>query len=127
MCRFLCKPMFSTPLDKYKEHNCWRGKSIFSFIRNHQASAVNEGSHHSTAFPAFGCSEFSPFSEVWSNFNITVFMCCSAWEYISHNLKKPGSLLVTVPSLEDSLSGLQVCQPTLQHFYCQNFSPFFFS
>ncbi|XP_004637173.1 uncharacterized protein LOC101582085 [Octodon degus] len=31
----------------------------------------------------------------------------SAWEYISHNLRKPGSLLVTVPSLEDSLSGLQ--------------------
>ncbi|KAM6181918.1 uncharacterized protein O8D03_000377 [Erethizon dorsatum] len=31
----------------------------------------------------------------------------SAWEYISRNLRKPGSLLVTVPSLEDSLSGLQ--------------------
>ncbi|XP_048218481.1 uncharacterized protein LOC125363356 isoform X2 [Perognathus longimembris pacificus] len=34
----------------------------------------------------------------------------SAWEYISHNIRKKGSLLVTVPSLEDSLSGLQVCQ-----------------
>ncbi|XP_004867627.2 uncharacterized protein LOC101712961 isoform X2 [Heterocephalus glaber] len=31
----------------------------------------------------------------------------STWEYISCNLRKPGSLLVTVPSLEDSLSGLQ--------------------
>ncbi|XP_042533794.1 uncharacterized protein LOC122106505 isoform X1 [Dipodomys spectabilis] len=31
----------------------------------------------------------------------------SAWEYISHNVRKKGSLLVTVPSLEDSLSGLQ--------------------
>ncbi|KAM9092068.1 uncharacterized protein [Eschrichtius robustus] len=31
-----------------------------------------------------------------------------AWEYISHNVRKQGSLLVTVPSLEDSLSGLQV-------------------
>ncbi|XP_002718182.1 uncharacterized protein [Oryctolagus cuniculus] len=30
-----------------------------------------------------------------------------AWEYISHNVRKPGSLLVTVPSLEESLSGLQ--------------------
>nr|XP_045010918.1 uncharacterized protein LOC101613092 isoform X2 [Jaculus jaculus] len=30
-----------------------------------------------------------------------------AWEYISHNVRKQGSLLVTVPSLEDSLSGLQ--------------------
>ncbi|XP_019688485.1 uncharacterized protein LOC101083598 isoform X5 [Felis catus] len=31
-----------------------------------------------------------------------------AWEYISHNVRKQGSLLVTVPSLEDSLSSLQV-------------------
>ncbi|XP_004682001.1 PREDICTED: uncharacterized protein LOC101625474 [Condylura cristata] len=31
-----------------------------------------------------------------------------AWEYISHNVRKQGSLLVTVPSLEDSLSGLKV-------------------
>lgn len=31
-----------------------------------------------------------------------------AWEYISHNVRKQGSLLVTVPSLEESLSGLQV-------------------
>ncbi|KAI5186472.1 uncharacterized protein LOC118910322 isoform X2 [Manis pentadactyla] len=31
-----------------------------------------------------------------------------AWEYISHNVRKPGSLLVTVPNLEDSLSRLQV-------------------
>ncbi|XP_023370161.1 uncharacterized protein LOC111726038 [Otolemur garnettii] len=30
-----------------------------------------------------------------------------AWEYISHNVRKQGSLLVTVPSLEESLSGLQ--------------------
>ncbi|KAM5235264.1 uncharacterized protein ACOB6Z_014968 [Ctenodactylus gundi] len=30
-----------------------------------------------------------------------------AWEYISRNVKKQGSLLVTVPSLEDSISGLQ--------------------
>nr|XP_012591961.1 uncharacterized protein LOC105855493 [Microcebus murinus] len=30
-----------------------------------------------------------------------------AWEYISHNVRKQGSLLVTVPSLKDSLSGLQ--------------------
>ncbi|KAM9711312.1 uncharacterized protein ACBT57_020744 isoform 1-T1 [Dama dama] len=31
-----------------------------------------------------------------------------AWEYICHNVRKQGSLLVTVPGLEDSLSGLQV-------------------
>uniref|UniRef100_A0A667GMI8 Uncharacterized LOC115516367 n=1 Tax=Lynx canadensis TaxID=61383 RepID=A0A667GMI8_LYNCA len=31
-----------------------------------------------------------------------------AWEYISHNVRKQGSLLVTVPSLEDSLSSLQI-------------------
>ncbi|XP_059566606.1 uncharacterized protein LOC132241691 isoform X1 [Myotis daubentonii] len=31
-----------------------------------------------------------------------------AWECISHNVRKQGSLLVTVPSLEESLSGLQV-------------------
>ncbi|XP_019500240.1 PREDICTED: uncharacterized protein LOC109383889 isoform X3 [Hipposideros armiger] len=31
-----------------------------------------------------------------------------AWEYISHNVRKQGSLLVTVPSLEESFSGLQV-------------------
>lgn len=31
----------------------------------------------------------------------------STWEYISHNLRKPGSLLVTVPSLEDTLTALQ--------------------
>ncbi|XP_026369382.1 uncharacterized protein LOC113266127 isoform X1 [Ursus arctos] len=31
-----------------------------------------------------------------------------AWECISHNVRKQGSLLVTVPSLEDSLSGLQI-------------------
>ncbi|KAF6130988.1 hypothetical protein HJG60_007911 [Phyllostomus discolor] len=31
-----------------------------------------------------------------------------AWEFISHNVRKQGSLLVTVPSLEESLSGLQV-------------------
>ncbi|XP_039741597.1 uncharacterized protein LOC120620762 isoform X3 [Pteropus medius] len=31
-----------------------------------------------------------------------------AWEYISHNVRKQGSLLVTVPSLEESLSGLQI-------------------
>ncbi|XP_060150736.1 uncharacterized protein [Globicephala melas] len=31
-----------------------------------------------------------------------------AWEYISHNVRKRGSLLVTVPSLEDSLSSLQI-------------------
>ncbi|XP_006835415.1 PREDICTED: uncharacterized protein LOC102813880 [Chrysochloris asiatica] len=30
-----------------------------------------------------------------------------AWEYINHNVRKQGSLLVTVPSLEESLSGLQ--------------------
>ncbi|XP_040825159.1 uncharacterized protein LOC121148876 [Ochotona curzoniae] len=30
-----------------------------------------------------------------------------AWECISHNVRKRGSLLVTVPSLEESLSGLQ--------------------
>jgi hypothetical protein len=30
-----------------------------------------------------------------------------AWKYISHNIRKKGSLLVTVPSLQDSLSGLQ--------------------
>ncbi|XP_004698582.1 uncharacterized protein LOC101653412 [Echinops telfairi] len=30
-----------------------------------------------------------------------------AWEYINHNIRKQGSLLVTVPSLEESLSGLQ--------------------
>ncbi|XP_071070091.1 uncharacterized protein [Dasypus novemcinctus] len=30
-----------------------------------------------------------------------------AWEYINHNVRKQGSLLITVPSLEDSLSGLQ--------------------
>nr|KAF6485480.1 hypothetical protein HJG63_010668 [Rousettus aegyptiacus] len=31
-----------------------------------------------------------------------------AWEYISHNIRKQGSLLLTVPSLEESLSGLQI-------------------
>ncbi|XP_066133839.1 uncharacterized protein [Saccopteryx bilineata] len=31
-----------------------------------------------------------------------------AWEYMSHNVKKQGSLLVTVPSLKESFSGLQV-------------------
>ncbi|XP_045360901.1 uncharacterized protein LOC105079149 isoform X3 [Camelus bactrianus] len=31
-----------------------------------------------------------------------------AWDYISHNVRRRGSLLVTVPSLEESLSGLQV-------------------
>ncbi|KAM8948659.1 uncharacterized protein AAEQ78_011929 isoform 2-T2 [Lycaon pictus] len=31
-----------------------------------------------------------------------------AWECISHNVRKQGSLLVTVPSLEDSLSRLQL-------------------
>uniref|UniRef100_A0A8C9PUT9 Methyltransferase type 11 domain-containing protein n=2 Tax=Marmotini TaxID=337730 RepID=A0A8C9PUT9_SPEDA len=30
-----------------------------------------------------------------------------AWEYISHNVRKQGSLLLTVPSLEESLSVLQ--------------------
>ncbi|XP_064341964.1 uncharacterized protein LOC105094164 isoform X2 [Camelus dromedarius] len=30
-----------------------------------------------------------------------------AWDYISHNVRRRGSLLVTVPSLEESLSGLQ--------------------
>lgn len=35
-------------------------------------------------------------------------MCCRAWDYISHNVRRRGSLLVTVPSLEESLSGLQV-------------------
>ncbi|XP_074854921.1 uncharacterized protein LOC142015344 isoform X2 [Carettochelys insculpta] len=30
-----------------------------------------------------------------------------AWEFISHNMRKKGSLLVTVPSLEESLSNLQ--------------------
>lgn len=49
-----------------------------------------------------------------------------AWEYICHNVRKQGSLLVTVPGLEDSLSGLQVCKLLSQHFYCQNFSPAFF-
>ncbi|XP_074069471.1 uncharacterized protein LOC141506531 [Macrotis lagotis] len=31
-----------------------------------------------------------------------------AWEYISHNVRKKGALLVTVPSVEESLSNLQV-------------------
>uniref|UniRef100_A0A452HXS0 Uncharacterized protein n=1 Tax=Gopherus agassizii TaxID=38772 RepID=A0A452HXS0_9SAUR len=31
-----------------------------------------------------------------------------AWEFISHNMRKKGSLLVTVPSLEESISNLQV-------------------
>ncbi|XP_026507285.1 uncharacterized protein LOC112103980 isoform X3 [Terrapene carolina triunguis] len=30
-----------------------------------------------------------------------------AWEFISHNMRKKGSLLVTVPSLEESISNLQ--------------------
>ncbi|KAM9645118.1 uncharacterized protein ACIGJ3_014225 isoform 2-T2 [Trichechus inunguis] len=36
-----------------------------------------------------------------------------AWEYINHNVRKQGSLLVTVPSLEESLSGLQI------FFHCE--------
>lgn len=35
-------------------------------------------------------------------------MCFRAWEFIARNVKKRGSLLVTVPSLEESLSKLQV-------------------
>ncbi|XP_038191929.1 uncharacterized protein LOC119818533 isoform X2 [Arvicola amphibius] len=31
----------------------------------------------------------------------------SAWDYIIHNVRKQGSLLVTVPSLQDSLLGLK--------------------
>ncbi|XP_060031410.1 uncharacterized protein LOC103119904 isoform X2 [Erinaceus europaeus] len=31
-----------------------------------------------------------------------------AWEYISHNVKKQGALLVTVPSVEEALSRLQI-------------------
>ncbi|XP_006891638.1 PREDICTED: uncharacterized protein LOC102856204 [Elephantulus edwardii] len=30
-----------------------------------------------------------------------------AWEYISHHVRKQGSLLITVPSLQEALSGLQ--------------------
>ncbi|XP_027703229.1 uncharacterized protein LOC114032181 isoform X1 [Vombatus ursinus] len=37
-----------------------------------------------------------------------------AWEYISHNVRKKGSLLVTVPSLKESLSNLQVAIPLNQ-------------
>jgi hypothetical protein len=36
-------------------------------------------------------------------------MFSSAWNYIIHNVRKQGSLLVTVPSLQESLMGLQVC------------------
>lgn len=32
----------------------------------------------------------------------------SAWNYIIHNVRKQGSLLVTVPSLQDSLMGLEI-------------------
>lgn len=32
----------------------------------------------------------------------------SAWNYIIHNVRKQGSLLVTVPSLQESLMGLQI-------------------
>ncbi|XP_004612173.2 uncharacterized protein LOC101555821 isoform X1 [Sorex araneus] len=35
----------------------------------------------------------------------------SAWEYISQNVRKKGSLLVTVPSLQDSLSAFQINIP----------------
>lgn len=31
----------------------------------------------------------------------------SAWDFIIHNVRKQGSLLVTVPSLQDSLLGLK--------------------
>lgn len=34
-------------------------------------------------------------------------MSSSAWDYIIHNVRKQGSLLVTVPSLQDSLLGLK--------------------
>ncbi|XP_036607586.1 uncharacterized protein LOC118843905 isoform X2 [Trichosurus vulpecula] len=37
-----------------------------------------------------------------------------AWEYISHNVRKKGTLLVTVPSLKESLSNLQVAIPLNQ-------------
>lgn len=33
---------------------------------------------------------------------------CSAWSFIVQNFRKRGSLLVTVPSLEESLKTLQV-------------------
>lgn len=56
--------------------------------------------------------------------DIMLVLCYRAWECISHNVRKQGSLLVTVPSLEESLSGLQVCKPS-SHFYCQNFSSTF--
>lgn len=35
-------------------------------------------------------------------------MCSSAWNFIIHNVKKQGSLLVTVPSLQDSLVGREI-------------------
>lgn len=35
-------------------------------------------------------------------------MFSSAWNYIIHNVRKQGSLLVTVPSLQESLMGLQI-------------------
>ncbi|XP_029340287.1 uncharacterized protein LOC110307476 isoform X2 [Mus caroli] len=39
---------------------------------------------------------------------IKFLMFSSAWNYIIHNVRKQGSLLVTVPSLQDSLMGLEI-------------------